>query len=229
MNTIRVLSERILRILNGGNFINDSKFNEQDIHYLVRDTVAKINKGEWYSERNEGGKRIDDRYVITFDGQEVKVDPLTAENYIDLPVKSYMRLPDGAGIHSVRPDKSGTNTKRTKNLEYRAFIPIPSRYEDIFFQLPAGSLENMYGWQLRKDKIYFTKKDDQTLLEYDISKVSVDVVSVDPAAVSLDDGLPLSAEAAQVVIAEVVQILKGGAPQVVDVINDNNPNVTKAE
>ena len=180
MSTIRNVSERILRIINGGDVTDESKFDELDVHYLVRDTAAKLIKGDWYAERNEGGKQVDPRYIVPFRGVEVQKDTDTNENYVVMPVNTYIRLPNGEGIHSVRPDMSGTNTRRTKKSEMRAFIPIPARFEDIFWQLPAGSLEQQFGWMVRKDRIYFTKREDKTLLNSDISKVVVDLVSVDP-------------------------------------------------
>lgn len=229
MSTIRIESEKILRILNGGNVPRDSKFSEQDVQYMVRDTAAKLVKGEWFNERNEGGKVIDSRYVVTFRAIDVAVDSATNENYIFVPVKSYIRLPNGAGLQSVRPDASGTNTRRSKKAEYRAFIPIPHRFEDIYWQLPAASLENVFGWMVRKDRIYFTKRGGKTLIQDDISKVVVDVVTVDPVAVGIDEHLPLSAEMSQQLVLEVIQIFKGGAPAVVDTIDNQNPNITKVE
>lgn len=228
MNTIKSISERILRILNGGNTKRDSQFHELDVQYLVRDTAAKLIKGEWFAERNEGGKDIDSRYVVPFSGIEVKKNEY-GDNYIDIPVDSYIRLPDGAGIRSVRPDSVGTKTKRSKKVETRAFIPIPNRFEDIYYQLPVAALEGIFGWMVRKDKIYFTKRYGQSLLEYDVSKVIVDIVTSDPKAISVDESLPLSGEMVQQLIVEVVALFRDGKPQVVDVINDENPNVTKAE
>lgn len=227
MSSIATVSDRCLRILNGGNIKRDSQFHMLDIQYMVRDTAAKLIKGEWFSERNEGGKDIDARYVVPFGGIAIKVDGVTKENYIDLPFTSYIRLPYGAGIRSVRPETTGT--KRTKQLEMRAFIPIPARFVDIYFQLPAGSLEGQVGWMVRRNKIYFTKKYEKTLLEWDVKTVAMDVVTTDPAALAETDELPLSSELIQQLITEVVTIFKQGKPEIVDQINDENPNVTKAE
>lgn len=229
MSSIRGIAERIQRIISGGNTPRDSQFHDLDIQYLVRDTAAKLIKGEWFAERNEGGKDIDARYVVPFYGLPVLKDSDTGENYIEMPVDSYIRLPYGAGIRSIRPASAGTKTKRTKQVETRAFIPIPNRFEDIYWQLPAGSLEGIYGWMLRKDKVYFTKRYDKTLLEYDISQVTMDVVSADPKAIDVEDNLPLSSEMVQQLISEVVNLLTQGSPEVVDQINDNNPNITRAE
>ena len=228
MSSITSISERIQRILNGGNTPRDAKFHDLDIQYLVRDTAAKLIKGEWFNERNEGGKDIDARYVVPFSGLPVKI-AANGENYIEMPVDTYIRLPYGAGIRSIRPDNSGTETKRSKRLEVRAFIPIPNRFEDIYWQLPAGSLEGIFGWMVRKDKIYFTKRYDQTLIEYGITKVTMDIVSADPKAIDVDENLPLSSEMVQQLITEVVMIFREGSPQVVDQINDQNPNITRAE
>ena len=229
MSSIKGLSERIQRLLSGGNTPRDAKFHQLDVEYLVRDTAAKLIKGEWFAERNEGGKDIDSRYVVSFTKIPVLKDTETGENYIKMPIESYIRLPYGAGIRSIRPDSSGTKTKRTKSIEIRAFIPIPNRFEDIYFQLPAGSLEGVYGWMVRKDKIIFTKRYGKTLLDYDISTVTMDVVSADPKAVDVEDNLPLSQEMIQQLIVEVSGILRNTTPQVVDTIDDQNPNITKAE
>ena len=230
MNTIRSISEQILRILNGGNIPRDSQFHELDAQYLVRDTASKLIKGEWFSERNEGGKNIDGRYVVTFTNLEVKVDSITGENYIDMPVTNYIRLPYGAGIRSVRPwNAATTRTKRTKTIELRAFIPIPNRFEDIYFQLPAGSLEGIYGWMVRGKKMMFTKRYDKTLLQYEIKAVSMDIVTVDPKAIGVDEELPISGELLQQLKTEVLEILKIGKPNVVDVIDDQNANIIRNE
>lgn len=230
MSTIRDVSERVLRIINGGDYsINDSKYGELDVQYLVRDGAAKLIKGEWFNERNEGGAEIDPRYIVSFSNQTVEVDSSTGENYVEVPVNTYIRLPDGAGIRSVRPDNSATNTKRTKKSELRAFIPIPNRFMDIYWQLPAASLEHVFGWELRKDRIYFTKKDGKTLKQWDINEVKLDIVSVDTKAVTIDEHLPLSSEMIQTLINEVITILKGGDPRIVDVVDNSNPNITKAQ
>ena len=229
MNTIKGISERILRILNGGNVQKDSQFHQLDIEYMVRDMAATLIKADWFNERNEGGVNIDSRYVFTFSGIEVKVDEITKENYVDVPVDSYIKLPRGQGIHSVRPDPSGTNAERTKYSELKAFIPIPIDFEDIFYALPAGSLEQQYGWMVRGNKIFFTKRAGKTLIEYDISKVIVRVVTTDPKAIAYNEPLPLSSESVERLFKEVLNIFTSGKPQLVDVINDDNPNITKAE
>jgi hypothetical protein len=229
MSTIKGLSERILRQLNGGEVQRDSQWHQLDIEYLVRDAAATLIKGEWYQERNEGGKTIDPRYVVTFEDQEVKVDDRTNENYVEIPVGAYIRLPNQAGIRSVRPSFKTTGTKRTKTSETRAFIPIPNRFEDIYYQLPAAALEQLFGYMIRKDRLYFTKKSNKTLKEYEINAVDIDIVTVDPKAVDVDDPLPLSEEMNMKVREMVIAMITGGKPQVVDTINDDNPNVTRAE
>lgn len=230
MSTIKGISEQILRIVNGGNIPRDSQFHELDAQYLVRDSAAKLIKGEWFSERNEGGKTIDGRYVVPFPGLEVQIDGVTGENYIDIPVTNYIRLPYGAGIRSVRPDNSGTTrTKRTKTVETRAFIPIPNRFQDIFFQLPVESLEGIYGWMVRGMKMYFTRRYGKTLKEYEINTITMDIVTVDPIAISVDEELPISGELLQQLKTEVIEILTAGKPTVVDTIDDQNPNIIRNE
>lgn len=228
MSTIRDVSDRILRVLNGGNVKRDSKFHILDIRYMVRDGAAKFIKGDWFAERNEGGKDIDSRYVVPFWGLELKKND-QGENYIEIPVKSWIRLPYGAGIRSVRPDHSGTPSVKTKNVENRPFIPVPNDFEDIYWQLPAGSIEQQVGWMLRKDKIVFTKAGEKTLMEHGMTKVAMSIVTADPAAVGIDEQLPLSAEMVSALITEVILLFQEGSPKVVDAIDNQNPNISSAE
>lgn len=227
MSTINILSERILRILSGGNIPRDQKWEERDIQYLVRDAVAKTVKGTWYEEKNEGGDGLDSRFVVTFTDQEVKKDSRTGENYVEIPVDSWLRLPDDSGIRSVRPSRPNEETKRTKAHELRAFIPIPNRFKDIYLNLPAGALEQQFGYEIRKDKIYFTTKgtttegQPRTLEDWKITKVDIDIATVDPAAVDIDDPLPLPNDYNVDVIQTVLTLMGIQVP--IDVINDNAP------
>lgn len=227
--TINILSERIHRLLQGGNVSRDSAFTKRDIRYLIRDYTARQVKGTWYQERNEGGMNIDSRFVVTFDGLEVKKDEATGENYIKIPIDSYLRLPDGSGLRSVRPDNTGTSTKRTKEYELKAFIPIPNRHRDLYFGLPDGALEQQFGWEVRKDKIFFTEKSEKTLLQWDIKKVTLDAATIDPKAIEDDDPLPLPNEEIPQIIESILQLAQNGTTKVADVINDGNSNIVRSE
>ena len=227
MTTIRILAERIMRLIKGGNISRDNQWDERDVQYLVRDVTSELIKGTWFEERNEGGKGIDSRFVVTFNEVEVKENSITQENYIEMPINSYLRLSDDSGVRSIRPDYSASETKKTKDFERKAFIPIPNRFKDIYNQLPAGALEQQVGFEVRKDRVYFTKLGEETIKEAGINMVSIDVATVDPAAVDIDDALPLPNEYVPRLIGRVFELL--GINVTPDVISDNNPIVTQAK
>ena len=220
--TINVLTERIHRLLKRGDVQRDSGWDPRDIEYLIRDAASKAIKGSWFESRNDGGKNIDSRFVATFI-VEVKVDAYS-NNYIDLPISNWIQLPDESGIQSVRPDFLTLSTKKTKMEELRAFIPIPNRFYDIYSSLPEGALEGQHGFMVRKNKIFFTKRYDKTLIENSIKKVELDVVTVDPAAVGLDEPLPIPAEMIMGMILEILQLLGMTEQKAKDLTNNENPN-----
>jgi len=226
MTTIRILAERIMRLIKGGNVSRDNQWDERDIQYLVRDVSSELIKGTWFEEMNEGGKGLDSRFVVTFNDIDVKEDSVSGESYIEMPIDSYLRLSDDSGVRSIRPDFSAAETKKTKDFENKAFIPVPNRFKDIYNQLPAGSLEQQVGFEVRKDRVYFTKVNDTNLKEL-VAKVTMDVATVDPAAVDIDDALPLPNEYVPRLIGRVFELL--GINVTPDVINDNNPIVTQAK
>lgn len=220
--TVSILSERIHRLLKKGNVSRDTEWDDRDFEYLVRDAAAKLIKGDWYETRNEGGKNIDSRYVATFTVPVVK--NANGDNYCAIPVSNWLRLPDEAGIQSCRPDMATLSTKKTKENEFRAFIPIPNRFLDVYANLPAGALEGQHGYMIRKDKIVFTKRYEKTVLDNGIKNVEMDIVTVDPAAVGLDEPLPLPAEMVSLLLIEVLQVFGISGQNAKDLINNENPD-----
>lgn len=203
--TIAILAERIHRILKAGNITRNTNWDDRDFQYLIRDEAAKQVKGMWYESRKEGEKHVDSRFVSTF-LVEVQKNDNTDENYCMIPVSNWLNFPDGTGIESVRPDIEKLTSKKTKGKEFRAFIPIPHRFEDIYLGLPSGALEGQFGWKLRKDKILFTKRYDKSLLDDGIPFVEMDIVTVDPKAIAVNDVLPLPAELVDGLIRNILAL-----------------------
>lgn len=220
--TVSILSERIHRILKKGDIQRDTEWDPRDFEYLVRDVTSKLIKGDWYETRNEGGKNIDSRYLASFT-ETVQKDN-NGDNFCVIPVSNWIRLPDDSGIQSCRPDIATLTTKKTKEHEFRAFIPIPNRFLDIFANLPAGALEGQHGFMVRKNKLFFTKRYEKTVLDNGIKKVELDIVTVDPAAVGIDEPLPLPSEMISGVILGVLEILGVSSQKAKDLINNENPN-----
>jgi hypothetical protein len=220
--TIQIIGERTLRILKRGNLQRDKEWDFRDIEYLVRDTAAKLIKGEWMSGRADGQKELSSQYIATFT-QPVLKDPYGV-NYCDMPISNWIRLPNESGIASVRPDTLTLKSKKTKGYEIQAFIPVPNRFIDIYANLPAFALEGCFSWQLRKNKLYFGERWGETVLENNITNVIIDVATVDPGAISIDEPLPIGEDMISTVITEVLKILGAAESKPKDYLNDQNVN-----
>lgn len=220
--TLEILNNRVMRLLKKGDFGRDREWDMRDIEYLLRDACAKIAKDSWYEARNSGDKNISSVYVTTFT-VPVKEDE-AGNNYCDIPVDSWVMLPDEMGIQSVRPDPLTTGTRKTKDDELQAFVPVPNRFRDIFGALPAGAVEGLWTYQIRKKKIYFSTKYDQTLLFNDIENVDIDLISFDASAIALTDALPIPEEKTGELIISVLQVLGMPQNQIKDLTNNENPS-----
>jgi len=217
-NTIKSMTERILRVLNLGDVPNDSRFSLRDLDYMVRDSLGKQIYASWFAMRNANeGKDIDDAFISTI-AIQVQVDTRTPPNcYIDL-LFDWVDLPDGGGIQSVRPTIQGTLP------DMSAFIPTPARYADIYKGLPAGALEGQVGWSLRGKQIYFSKRGVQNLIELGVTSVEVDAVTTSAIALGQDKPLPIPPNMAFAIMVEVSTFFMPLTQQQKDMLYDMNPN-----
>lgn len=218
VNTIKSLSERILRIINLGDVPQESRFTLRDVDYMVRDALGKHILGSWYAMRKElDGRDIADAFtsIITL---SVQTDTRVPTNcFVDL-LFDWVDLPDEGGIQAVRPAIQGLLPSMD------AFIPTPARYLDIYKGLPAGALEGQIGWSLRGKRIYFSTRNGQNLMALGVSSVEVDVVTTSEVAIGQEKPLPIPPNIAFSVIAEVVTFFMPLTQQQKDMLNDMNPN-----
>lgn len=220
--TLQILTERVQRILNKGDIQRDRVFDPRDIEYLLRDECAKLMKGNWFEVRNAGEKNISSIYVTTFICPVLEDE--AGNNYSDVPVSNYLLLPDESGIQSVRPDVLTTSTRKSKESELLGFIPVPNRYRDIYAMLPAGALEGQFSYQVRKNKVFFGLRYNQTVLFNGIENVEMDIATVAPEAVAITDPLPIPAEMVVDLMMGVLQILGLTQKQAKDLTDNENPN-----
>ena len=211
--TLRKLANQVQRILEGNALTRDSKRDERVLMTHVRQATHVVIKGEWFNARKEGEKIVSSQYIAKYEGIEVKVDPVSKENYIDTPAE-YVSLPKDMGIQRVDPQTNIANLNK-------AMVPIPTNGMDIFGPLAAGKLESRFGFIPRREKIYFTRTKGKTLKDYSINKVDVDLVVISPIDVDPDDPYPIPPELEQVIIQETIKLL--GIQTMPDLINDNNP------
>ncbi len=218
-NTIKSLSERILRVINLGDVPQESRFSMRDVEYMVRDNLGKQIFASWFAMRNSGeGKDLSDTFVSVVTLQ-VQTDTKTpASCFVDL-LFDWVELPDEGGIIAVRPAEQGTLP------DLSPFIPTPSRYYDLYKGLPAGALEGQIGWSLRGKQIYFSKRNNQNLIELGVQSVELDVVSTSAIALGQDKPLPIPPNIAYAIVAEVAAFFIPLTQAQKDMLNDMNPNV----
>lgn len=219
-NTIKSLSERILRIINAGDVPQETRFIMRDIDYMVRDSLGKQILASWFAGRqSQEAKDIADAFTssVTLTLQMDSRNPVN--NFVDL-LFDWVDLPDEGGIQSVRPAVAPALVS-----ELNAFIPTPARYADIYRGLPAGALEGQIGWSLRGKQIYFSRKNGQTLIELGYTTVEVDVISTSNIVIGQERPLPIPPNMATAIIQEVVAFFMPFQQMPKDMLNDGNPNL----
>lgn len=222
-NNVRRLSERVLRIINAGNVPNDSRFGMRDVEYMVRDVLGSKILASWSSARaNKEALDISDSFIstITKDVEET----IRKECFVDLDF-DWVNIPDGSGIQSCRPSINNIDMLEIQTPNLSAFIPIPARFDDIYRNLPAQSLEGQVGWLNRGKKIFFTTVAGQTLIDLGVTKVDIDVVSTSEAVLGQDKTISIPSDIADAVVKEVAIFFVPAMQAQKDMLNDNNPNI----
>lgn len=217
-NTIKSLTERILRVINSGDVPQETRFTLRDLDYLVRDNLGKQILASWFSMRNtQEGRDIADAFLSNVTIQ-VQADTRQPANCFVELLFDWVNLPDEGGIQSVRPAVQGSLP------DMSAFIPTPARYADIYKGLPAGALEGQIGWSLRGKRIYFSTRNSQNLIIMGVTSVEVDVVTTSEVAVGQEAPLPIPPDMAFTIVLEVAQFLMPLTQVQKDMLNDMSPN-----
>ena len=210
--TLHIMAERTRRILESGGVGRDNKWDIREIAVDLRDSANFVMKGQWFQSRKMGDVVIPSHYVATFEGLEVKKKG--EQEYVDMPAPR-IDLPDEGGVQRVRPvveDEIG-----------KAMIPIPMDFMDVIGKLPTAYLEDNFAYYPTRDKIIFYKKDGRTLEDEEITHVDVDIVTISPTDVGLNDPFPAPPELIKEIIANTLQTY-GMVQNPQDILLDENPN-----
>jgi len=210
--TLNIMAERVLRILEAGGVGRDQTWDKREIAADLRDNSLFVMKGEWFESRKRGDNIIPAHYVGSFENIPIKKNG--DQEYIDLPAPR-VDLPDEGGVQRVRPyceDGIG-----------KAMIPIPMDFMDVIGKLPTAYLEDNRAYYATRDKIIFYKKDGCTLEEEEINSVNVDLVTISPTDVGLNDPFPAPPELIKQIIANTLQVY-GMVQKPQDILLDENPN-----
>jgi len=217
MTTLNKLAVQIEHLLTKGGTA-DSYIDRRVVVQHLRQACHKIFYGEWQQLKADGEKAVSSHYIATFRGVSVKKDEDTGENYCDLP-STYVSLRDFTGVQRVVPF-----TKKGK--VGKAMIPIPPNAMDIYENLPAGALEGQWAYEIDRDRIWFKERCGKTLLQSDIDKVEIKMITLSFESFGDDDPLPLPPEFHYDLFKEVLVVLGAGDQVIKDLTNDNNPNIT---
>lgn len=217
MTTIKTLALQTIRLLEGGGRVVDGDYDERVVMRHIRQAVASQIKADWVASREFGDLNVGAQMIGVFRGCEVQEDTeYEGRNYINLP-GAYVNIYNGKGIQRVRPQTKSPS----KN---RAMIPINPFDMDLYEAIESGIevLRGQFCWEPSRDRIYFTEKNDKTLLDEGIKKVEVTMVTIDPNTVGDNDNYPIPQDMEQAVIAQVLQLYGYTGQEVDDMLNDNN-------
>jgi hypothetical protein len=218
--TPRKLRTQITQLLERGPKTTDSKLSERHIQTQILQACGKVLKTQWYEDRKLGADHnVNHLCIATYTDVAITLDEDRGRCFALLPA-SPEPLPGGLGVQEVKPWKAGDPS------EERAMIPLAYGDRELLAGLTAGEeiLSDSFCYELDRDRVWFTEKDNETILDAGIDEVEMKLVIIDPAEYDDNDTLPLSPSQEFEVLKEVL-LLNGFNPaQIADVTNDGNPN-----
>lgn len=224
MITIKLLAERCLRVINLGDVPNDSRWTIRDINYLVRDALASYIVRSWFEGRqNQEMGGVSAMFTSSVD-RTVQEDS-SGECYVDIDF-SLVKIPDDTNPLRVAPFMpANQNPFAVSESNTSAFIPVPQRFDDIYRNLPAQALEGNIGWSMRGKKVWFTRINNQNLVQAGISQVQIDVITVDEKVLADDQAMNIPDDAADAIVKGVMQFIYPVSQQPKDHVLDANSNL----
>lgn len=138
--TKEILSEKILRRINGGDYNLSSQVKKQDV-YLAMETAYGFVVQQYLNiagQDNAGG------FISVYPQVLVLKDEVRNKLYSTLPAQ-LVSLNNGAGIRQI----SGTKD------EFDVFLQMNSGDEGMFYGLESSNLGNKKAYWLELDKVYY--------------------------------------------------------------------------
>lgn len=217
MTTLRKLSSQVMRLLEAGPHTRDSKLSQQYVMTEVRQATNRAIKAEYFNAANAGLRDVSPLSIATYSDQAVQEDATSGRNYIDLP-SYYINLIGGVGLQQVKT--------QTGNASIDKPMIIVNPLEIDMMSGSLFSLEIMKDqWIAEPDrnKIWFSERNDETLLDAGITEVELKIVVVDPNTIGEDDNYPVDPATENEIIMSVLQLHGYTAKESSDLINDGNP------
>lgn len=218
MTTKKKLAAQIIRLLSAGTRSKDSALSYKYIYEEIQQVTHKLLRLSYYEGKNEGFHDANHLMIATYDAVAVADDTTRHRNYCTLPAYP-ININGNVGVQSVRPLTGNVSV----DVE---MIPIMPGELALFRSLATGAevLKDQFCWELDRDKIWFTERNNSTLLEEDIDNLEVKMLVVDPAQVGENDNYPVPPNMEFDIIREVLALHGYNGVQVADMVNNNNPN-----
>ncbi len=224
MTTKKKLLFQCKRLLSSGTTPKDSNLNDAYIKTEIIQVTNSLLKIDYYNSKDASGKlqSVNPVCIATYSSVAVANDTTFKRNYSLLPAYAMnVRDSDGnnVGVQQVRP-QTGLPVKDV------AMIPIQPHEYELFKSLLVGAelLKDQFTFEVDRNKVWYSKKSDKTLLESSITAVEMKIVVYDPSTIDDDDNYPVPPEM-EFEIVKSVLLLHGYQPQKAeDLINNDNQN-----
>jgi len=218
------LAEQVERMLQAFRPTSDHHIDKREIKMRLKDRAAELmNARRWeqmydgerrYGQRPKAGGEVYHGWLMTFENIDVEEDG--DKCYSELPAEP-LELPENDAIQHVFPE---TGTLRS-DIDQEPIIPIPTNATTILRTLPAGALEQRFGYEAIGDRIYYTTRRGKTILDEGIDTVKMVMVTVNPQEARDDDPLPISPHLRNDLLIQTLALFGIDAEKALDLIKDN--------
>jgi hypothetical protein len=217
MATLRTLTAQVKRLLSSGPQTRDSKLSDAYIQQEIVQVAHKLLKLSYFEEKNAGDHSISHHCIATYTGVAVVNDANRNRNYALLPARP-MNLPGGMGLLEAKPETGDPH-------EDVAMVIIQPFELEMFRSLNVGLevMSDQFCVELDRDRVWFTERNDETLLDAGIETVELKMPIIDLNQIDPDDTFPIGPDMEMDIIKEVC-ILHGYNPNApVDNLNNLAP------
>jgi len=147
MITKRILGEKILRRINGGDYTStSSNVAPQDVYLEIEAALNSLIQ----KRLNESQEDISSEFSTTYTDIIVQKDAKRERFYVELPATPISLVIKGNSSNSV-----GIRQVSGMKDEYKTFIPMNSGDASVFAGLPASNLGGQVGYWQEGSKLVF--------------------------------------------------------------------------
>jgi hypothetical protein len=212
--SLNIFADRIIKLLEG-RLSSENRLDRREVVRMIRDAINHVLMAEIKRAYVEGEKTIDVHYVATFRNLDIVQDDDTEMYYTLIPT-SFVSLYNQQGIQQVTPiTREGARGD--------ALIPLSPGEMEIYRNLPAGSLEGLWAYEIDRDRIWYLQNDRGEEIIRKYSEVDMRVVTINYENIDDDAQIPIPGELYKTIMDTVLDTCIKGFQLPVDRVNDNQP------